>query len=95
MFNNLLDFQNIQNHFLLVGIILGILGLVLLVRLVKGPHIIDRVLAADCIEVTSAFIMVMFGCFITDALYIDLALVLALLGFIGTVLISKYLEGKL
>lgn len=90
-----MNFQNIQNHFLIAGIILAVLALVLLIRLVKGPHIIDRVLAADCIEVSSAFIMVMFGCFINDSLYIDLGLILALLGFIGTVLISKYLEGKL
>jgi len=92
---NLETIQVIQNDFLIAAIVLGIMALVLLFRIVKGPHIIDRVLAADCIEVVSGFIMVIFGCVMNDSLYVDLGLVLALLGFIGTVLISKYLEGKL
>lgn len=93
--------ESIQNDFLIAAIILGILALALLIRVAKGPHVVDRVAAADCIDVICAFIMVLFGCFMKVDLgakvdfYMDLGLVLALVGFVGTVLISRYLEGKL
>lgn len=79
----------------IVSIILAILAIVLIFRIIKGPHVIDRVIAADCIDVIIGLVMVLFGCYQQRALYVDLGLILALLGFIGTILISKYLEGKL
>ncbi len=80
---------------MIIAIILAMLSLVLIYRVLKGPHAIDRVVAADCIDVIIGLIMVLFGCYEQRALYIDLGLVVTLLGFIGTILISKYLEGRL
>ena len=81
--------------FTLVAIILGILSLVLLYRIFKGPSVIDRVLAADGIDILLGIIMILFGCTEGRALYLDLGLIVTLLGFVGTVLICKYLEGEL
>ena len=81
--------------FTIVSIILAILALVLLYRVYKGPNIIDRVLAADCIDIILGVIMILFGAIEGRALFLDLGLIVTLLGFIGTVLISKYLEGEL
>ncbi len=81
--------------FIVVSIILIILALSLIYRLYKGPHVIDRVVAADSIDVIVGLVMVIFGCYEGRALYVDLGLIVTLLGFIGTVLISKYLEGKM
>lgn len=80
--------------FMIVAIVISILSLSLLYRVFKGPHVIDRVVAADCIDVIIGIVMVLFGCYEGRALYIDLGLIVTLLGFIGTILISKYLEGR-
>lgn len=81
--------------FTVVSIILAIFSLVLLYRVFKGPTVIDRVLAADGIDILLGVIMILFGCIENRAMYLDLGLIVTLLGFIGTVLISKYLEGTL
>ena len=81
--------------FTIVSIILAILSLILLYRVFKGPNVIDRVLAADSIDIILGIIMILFGAVEDRAMYLDLGLIVTLLGFIGTVLISKYLEGEL
>ena len=80
---------------IVVAIILSIATLPLFYRAFKGPHVIDRVVAADSIDVIIGLVMVLFGCYEQRSLYVDLGLIVALLGFIGTILISKYTEGKL
>lgn len=86
--------MNMQVDLMIVAIVLALLSLVLLYRVFKGPHTIDRVVAADCIDIILGIIMIIFGCYEERNLFIDLGLIMTLLGFIGTVLISKYLEGK-
>ena len=39
--------------------------------------------------------MILFGVVEDRGMYLDIGLIVTLLGFIGTVLISKYLEGEL
>ncbi|MCX7695765.1 MAG: monovalent cation/H+ antiporter complex subunit F, partial [Caloramator sp.] len=56
---------------------------------------VDRVVAADSIDLLTVVALVLFAVFSKRAIYLDIALTLAILGFIGTLLISKYLEGKL
>lgn len=84
-----------STDFVVVGVIIVVMALTLIYRVVKGPHAIDRVVAADSIDVIIALVMVLFGCYEGRSLYVDLGLVVALLGFIETILISKYLEGKI
>ncbi|MCI9069536.1 monovalent cation/H+ antiporter complex subunit F [Clostridium sp.] len=81
--------------FTIVSIILAILALVLLYRVFKGPNVIDRVLAADSIDIILGIVMILFGVVEDRGMYLDIGLIVTLLGFIGTVLISKYLEGEL
>jgi multisubunit Na+/H+ antiporter MnhF subunit len=80
--------------FVVVAIVITVMALTLIYRVVKGPHAIDRLVAADSIDVIIALVMVLFGCYEGRSLYVDLGLIVALLGFIETILISKYLEGK-
>lgn len=87
--------MNMDLIFTLVSIILAIFSLVLLYRVFKGPTLIDRVLAADGIDILLGIIMILFGCIENRAIFLDLGLIVTLLGFIGTVLISKYSEGTL
>lgn len=87
--------MNMNSIFSVVSIILSIFSLILLYRVFKGPNVIDRVLAADSIDIILGIIMILFGAIEGRAMYLDLGLIVTLLGFIGTVLISKYLEGEL
>lgn len=87
--------MSMNSIFSVVSIILAILSLILLYRVFKGPNVIDRVLAADSIDIILGIIMILFGAIEDRAMYLDLGLIITLLGFVGTVLISKYLEGEL
>ena len=87
--------MNMNSIFTVVSILLAIMALVLLYRVFKGPNVIDRVLAADSIDIILGIIMILFGAIEGRAMYLDLGLIVTLLGFIGAVLISKYLEGEL
>ena len=87
--------MNMNLIFTVVSIILAILALVLIYRVFKGPTVIDRVLEADSIDIILGVIMILFGTTEGRAMFLDLGLIITLLGFIGTVLISKYLEGEL
>lgn len=87
--------MDMNSIFYIVAILLAILALILLYRVFKGPNIIDRVLAADSIDIVLGIVMILFGTIEERAMYLDLGLIITLLGFIGTVLVSKYLEGEL
>ena len=64
-----------------------------LLRIARGPSIPDRVLAADTFVSVVISIMVLLSLETNDFL-MDIAIVYAVLGFLGTVAVSKYLEGK-
>ena len=83
--------MDMNSIFYIVAILLAILALILLYRVFKGPNIIDRVLAADSIDIILGIVMILFGTIEERAMYLDLGLIITLLGFIGTVLVSKYL----
>lgn len=87
--------MNMKVELIIVGIILSLLALILLYRVFEGPSVIDRIAAADCIDIILGLVMIIFGCYEGRSLFVDLGLIMTLLGFIGTVLISKYMEGKL
>jgi Multisubunit Na+/H+ antiporter, MnhF subunit len=84
-----------KNDIAIVGIVLAVMALALVYRVIKGPHAVDRMVAADSIDVIIGIIMVLFGCYEDRSIFVDLGLIVTLLGFIETILISKYLEGKL
>ena len=64
-----------------------------LFRLARGPSIPDRVLSADAFVAITISIMAILSLERNDFL-MDIAMVYAVLGFLGTVSISKFLEGK-
>lgn len=80
-------------------IYLVILGLLLLsitlciIRVFIGPTAPDRVVGLDTINTLVIVGMVVFGIATTSVIYIDVAIVYALLSYISTLFIAKYLEG--
>ena len=60
-------------------------------RLLRGPALPDRVLALDTLYVNSMALLVLIGIQFDTSLFFEAALVIAMLGFVGTVALSKYL----
>jgi len=77
-------------------IVLGLLVLAIiicLIRVIKGPTAPDRIVGLDTINTIVIVGMVIFGFISSSVIYIDVAIVYALLSFISTLFIAKYLEG--
>ena len=71
------------------------LGLVLVVlRLVIGPKLADRVVALDTFNMTVIGIIVFIALLQNSMLYLDIAIVYGILAFLETVVFARYLEGK-
>ena len=60
-------------------------------RLWVGPSLPDRILALETLAVNAIALIVLFGIQQGTALYFEAALLIAMMGFIGTVALCKYL----
>lgn len=60
-------------------------------RLLRGPDITDRVLALDTMYVNGLLILLVLGIKFGVSVYFDIALLLALFGFVGSVAMAKFL----
>jgi multicomponent K+:H+ antiporter subunit F len=72
----------------------GCVGLALalnLWRLFRGPSPTDRILAVDTMTINVIALIVLFGIMESSATYFEAALLLAMVGFIGTVAFCKFL----
>ena len=67
--------------------------LISLVRLVRGPSLPDRVIAADTINGMIIVLIVLIGILQKNDMFLDVAVVYALISFIANLSISKYLMG--
>ena len=72
---------------LLVGIAIALN----LWRLVVGPSLPDRILALDTMYINAIALLVLFGIYQGSLFYFEAALLIAVMGFVGTVALSKYL----
>jgi len=68
----------------------GLAMLLALWRLLRGPTVPDRILALDTLSVTAIAELMLFGMYINSAVYFEAALVIAMLGFCSTVVLSKF-----
>jgi multicomponent K+:H+ antiporter subunit F len=74
---------------------LGAVGVAMLLcawRLVRGPTLPDRVLALDTLYVNVVAFVVLLGIQQGTGLYFEAALLIALLGFVSTVALGRYLQ---
>lgn len=72
----------------------GLLSLALVLgfcRLIRGPTLADRVVAFDLMVSIMVGMIALFAIYARETVYLDVALVLALISFLGTVIFSKYL----
>ena len=75
-------------------IISGILCLALVLnlwRLMSGPDLSDRILALDTMYINSIALILLYGMYMRTGLYFEAALLIAMLGFVSSVALCKYL----
>ncbi|MDC0559063.1 cation:proton antiporter [Candidatus Izimaplasma bacterium] len=76
--------------FSLVG--LGVLFAV--IRLIKGPSNADRVVSLDTLNIIVIGVIALLANQFENSLYLDIAIVYAILAFLETIVFARYLEGK-
>lgn len=65
--------------------------LLCLFRLLRGPSMADRILALDTLYINSLAGLMVAGVRLEDPTFFDAAIVIGMLGFVGTVAFAKYL----
>ena len=87
-----------MNYELFMDLSIGILAISLIlafIRLIKGPSSFDRVVAFDCCLFLILGIILLESILLNSTDYLDILLVVSLLGFVGTLATAAYLEGSL
>lgn len=79
----------ISFYFILLSMVLSF------IRLLRGPNLVDRVVALDSMTIVSISIIVYLALYFQRVIYLDVALVYGLLSFIGVVAVARYVEGGL
>ncbi|MGF1556810.1 cation:proton antiporter [Paucihalobacter sp.] len=74
--------------------VLSVAMILLFVRFLLGPSIADRVIALDLLITTSIGIIAIYSIITNQPTFLDIAMILALIAFLGTVAFSYYLEKR-
>ena len=77
------------------AIAFALLAIMLFIRFIEGPTAADRMLAVDMIDGLACIMLVFYSIYTERAIYLDIAIVTALLGFISTVFVARYLERRM
>ena len=80
---------------LIAAIVLVVLAIALLYRIFRGPTAADRIAALDALDLILSLALALYSLYTGRGIYLDIALVLALLGFVGTVFVGRYIERRL
>ena len=73
-------------------LMLTVAALIALVRIVRGPTLPDRVVAIDLIGVLIVGVIVVGAAATGEQAFLDVAIVIALISFVGTVAYARYVE---
>jgi len=79
---------------IVAGGIMSMTFVLIVVRIIIGPNLANRVIAMDCLSVVAIGIIVTFSILTRQKVYIDVAIILALVSFLGTVAFAYYLQRK-
>jgi multicomponent Na+:H+ antiporter subunit F len=83
---------------LFLEIVLGLLALAAVlgfVRLLRGPSLPDRVVAFDLLATVGVGISAVYSMAHDQPVFLDVAVVIALISFVGTVAFARYIEERL
>jgi len=76
---------------LIASVMLAVALLLNLYRLVKGPSLPDRILALDTMYINTIALIVLLGVSQRSLIFFEAAMLIAMMGFVGTVAVSKYI----
>lgn len=65
-----------------------------LIRIIAGKTPFDRVLGIDVINIIITGLLVVIAAITDSALYLDIAIVFAILAFLETIVFARYLEDR-
>lgn len=81
----------------MIYVVFGLVGLGILfavTRLVKGPSLADKAVAVDTLNIIIVGVVSLIAVIYDNGLFLDIAIVYAILAFLETVVYARYLEGK-
>ncbi|MFW3146495.1 MAG: cation:proton antiporter [Thermoplasmatota archaeon] len=83
-----------HTELLLIGAaVIALSTLIALIRLFLGPTSPDRVVALDTVNTLVVGFMIVLGAYYEEVIFIDIAIVYAVLSFVTTLFIARYIEG--
>ena len=82
-------------YFYAAALVLVALILLCLIRLYLGPTLADRAIAVDTVNTLTVAVLILLGVSFRQTIFVDVAIVYALLSFVSPLFIAKYLGGEL
>jgi len=79
---------------ILAMLLIGMAALLGLYRLIFGPTNPDRIVATDMLNLIASVILVLLALFFDSAFYLDIALVYAVLSFVGMIALARVIESR-
>ena len=76
----------------IAGLLILLSFLITLIRLIKGPSIADRAVAIDTMTIAGISLIVFLAAMLGRIIYVDVAIVYAIISFVGIIVIARYLE---
>lgn len=84
-------------HYMIIAIMMAVIAVIgmMLQRVFQGPMVYDRMNGLGVTGTDTILLIILFGYLDgRPEMYVDIALSYAILGFVGSVIIAKYLGGK-
>lgn len=79
---------------IIVFSLMGLGVLFAVIRLIKGPTVANRIVSLDTLNIIVIGIIAFLAFQFDNSLYLDIAIVYAILAFLETIVFARYLEGK-
>ncbi len=73
----------------MIEYMLGVALILIIIRLVRGPTFADRMISADAI-INIIVVFIVYYSLANSPAFMDVAIVIALLSFLGTIAVAKY-----
>jgi len=87
--------MSVQEYLLYVVMpILCLAQLFILLRFLKGPQVVDRIVAIDLLITVGVAFILIFSIIVDNSIFLDVAMILALIAFLSTVALSFYIQNS-
>ncbi len=81
----------IETACIIATAVIAVASLLTLYRLARGPDVLDRILALDTLVINTIGLIVVIGLWFRTTMYFEASLLFAMVGFVTTVALCKYL----